>query len=240
MKLSAHRNAVSTIAIGLEAPFELRLGERTGTTLGDVSSHHVAVIPGHSWHHLSGHGAMAFLYFDAAEGLGAASTLTPRHARTVRAMQELLDGRHDAGANAAERIAEALGLPDREEAPEPIGTVARAVAANPDEFARIDIAARLAGLSPSRFQHVFTRALGVPFGRYRQWCRMGRVARTMAAGGSLTHAALDAGFSSSAHLSAAFRTMFGIKPSDLVAAGVRFQFDDAGEPGTRRYAVSSQ
>ena len=44
---------------------------------------------------------------------------------------------------------------------------------------------------------------------------MGVATRAIVAGESLTAAALDAGFSSSAHFSAAFREMFGMEPSRL-------------------------
>ena len=44
--------------------------------------------------------------------------------------------------------------------------------------------------------------------------------RTIAAGCSLTEAAHDAGFSSSAHLSSTFKRMFGLTASDLLALGV--------------------
>jgi AraC-like DNA-binding protein len=44
---------------------------------------------------------------------------------------------------------------------------------------------------------------------------MGCAVRSMAAGQSLTDAALIAGFSSSAHFSAAFKEMFGMAPSRL-------------------------
>jgi AraC-like DNA-binding protein len=75
--------------------------------------------------------------------------------------------------------------------------------------------AATAGVSPSRFAHRFTAATGVPFRRYRTWCRMAAVARAASAGATLTRAALDAGFASSAHLSAAFRAMFGLSPTQL-------------------------
>jgi AraC-like DNA-binding protein len=45
--------------------------------------------------------------------------------------------------------------------------------------------------------------------------------RAIAKGGNLTEAAHSAGFSSSAHLSSAFRQMFGLSPSSLLALGAR-------------------
>src|SRR3954464_4812920 len=73
-----------------------------------------------------------------------------------------------------------------------------------------------AGLSPSRFLHLFKAETGVPLRRYRIWNRMGAAVRACGAGSSLTEAAHVAGFASSAHFSSAFRDMFGMMPSDLL------------------------
>ena len=77
------------------------------------------------------------------------------------------------------------------------------------------------GLSPSRLQHLFKECTGLPLHRFRIWNRMGAAITAVSAGASLTVAAHRAGFSSSAHFSKAFRAMFGLCPSDLVAAGLR-------------------
>ncbi|WP_072371341.1 AraC family transcriptional regulator [Hyphomicrobium sp. NDB2Meth4] len=73
--------------------------------------------------------------------------------------------------------------------------------------------ARTAGLSISRFQHLFTAEVGVPFRRYRGWQRLRTAIRDAAAGSSLTQAAHAAGFADQAHFSRAFRTAFGAPPS---------------------------
>jgi AraC-like DNA-binding protein len=53
--------------------------------------------------------------------------------------------------------------------------------------------------------------------------------RELARSATLTEAAHAAGFASSAHFSTAFRAMFGLSPSGLLRAGVRFDVD--GMPG---------
>ena len=73
-----------------------------------------------------------------------------------------------------------------------------------------------AGLSASRFLHLFKAETGVPLRRYRLWNRMGAAIATFRAGQSLTEAAHAAGFASSAHFSTAFRDMFGMMPSELL------------------------
>jgi AraC-like DNA-binding protein len=60
---------------------------------------------------------------------------------------------------------------------------------------------------------LFKEETGVPYRRYRLWTRMGAALKALRSGRSLTHAAHEAGFSSSAHFSTAFAEMFGLPPS---------------------------
>lgn len=73
-----------------------------------------------------------------------------------------------------------------------------------------------ARLSPSRLMALAREQLGVSLRGYRRWLRAFHVARAYAAGASLTSAAHAAGFASSAHLSAAVREHFGIRPSHVL------------------------
>lgn len=77
------------------------------------------------------------------------------------------------------------------------------------------------GLSESRLRHLAREQLGVPLVRLRWWFQMKRAAAVLRAGGDLSTAAHDAGFSDSAHFTRTFRRMFGFAPSQLLAAGVR-------------------
>ncbi len=71
-------------------------------------------------------------------------------------------------------------------------------------------------LSVSRFLHLFSREIGVPFRRFRIWNRL-RAASSMALrGASLTDAAINAGFSDSAHFSRLHREVFGVTPSYIL------------------------
>lgn len=79
--------------------------------------------------------------------------------------------------------------------------------------ASVEHAAAAAGLSVSRFQHLFTAEVGVPFRRYRTWQRLRTAIRAAAGGASLTEAAHAAGFADQAHFSRAFRSAFGAPPS---------------------------
>ena len=87
-----------------------------------------------------------------------------------------------------------------------------------DPATRLSLAtlARHAKLSPSRFTALFKQATGVPVRRYKLWVAMGAAVRSMQRGASLTEASMEAGFSSPAHFSSAYRQMFGMEPSRLV------------------------
>ena len=88
----------------------------------------------------------------------------------------------------------------------------------PHRAHRLAELAEQAGLSASRFLHLFKSETGVPLRRYRIWNRMGAAVRACGEGSSLTEAAHAAGFASSAQFSSAFRDMFGMMPSDLLKA----------------------
>jgi AraC family transcriptional regulator len=76
-------------------------------------------------------------------------------------------------------------------------------------------AARLVGLSPGRARHLFVEQTGLPFRTWLLWLRLQKAIEGYAQGKSLTDAALEAGFSDSAHLSRTFRSMFGITADSL-------------------------
>jgi AraC-like DNA-binding protein len=74
--------------------------------------------------------------------------------------------------------------------------------------------AAIAGLSPSRFMHVFTESLGVPLRPYILWLRLQRASSEMMEGASVSQAAHRAGFADAAHLNRTFRRMLGSSPTE--------------------------
>ena len=90
-----------------------------------------------------------------------------------------------------------------------------------DENLPVDVIADAAGLSPSRLMALVRAQLGTSLRGYRRWLRTFAVARAYASGGSLTTAALDAGFASSSHLVTASRAQFGIRPSQILSPANR-------------------
>ncbi len=73
------------------------------------------------------------------------------------------------------------------------------------------------GLSGSRFQHLFTREVGVPFRRYRAWQRMRGAIAEIVRGSSFGRAAHLAGFADQAHFGHDFRRTFGAAASISLA-----------------------
>jgi AraC-like DNA-binding protein/quercetin dioxygenase-like cupin family protein len=80
----------------------------------------------------------------------------------------------------------------------------------------LDRLAAVAGLSPSRFMHVFTDSVGVAVRPYVLWLRLQRALGELMAGATVTQAAHAAGFSDAAHLSRTVRRMLGTTPQELV------------------------
>ena len=210
--LAPHLNLAVTIAVAWQQPFALRMWARTGAW-SDWRTCEAAVVPSQSLHHLKSSGPMAFLYLDPLQdrpGPLALADLLAGRARLRAAGPGI-------GLDAAFA---AFGLARHAPGDDRIAGVVLEIDRQPDAFARLRDAAALAQLSPSRFRARFASQLGLPFRRYRLWRRMAVVMRTLAGGGNLTDAALAAGFASSAHLSSAFKQVFGLSASSLLALGV--------------------
>ncbi|HYE00908.1 MAG TPA: helix-turn-helix domain-containing protein [Alphaproteobacteria bacterium] len=222
--LSPHRNGVASVAVALDRPFELELFEETPAKPAETLR--LALIPPNRMHRLRPQGDMAFLYLDALSD--DLTVLTQRIAEAA-ADDGLFAGLRALRGQAAvsrQDFDGALGLFGIGPARMRMGAVAeivRLIDRRPQDFGPVAEAARLANLSASRFQRVFRAETGVPYRRYRLWRRMAVVAASLSAGASLTEAALDAGFGGSAHLSAAFRAMFGIMPSLLLSLGTEIR-----------------
>jgi AraC family transcriptional regulator len=78
-------------------------------------------------------------------------------------------------------------------------------------------------LSPSRFAHLFTEEVGLPFRRYVLWRKLTRALQLIGRGQSLSAVAHASGFSDAAHLTRTFNQMFGIPPSLMVGGSEFFE-----------------
>lgn len=209
LKLAPHRNAVATIAIALSHPFSLTVFHHGQP--GAFEQKSIALIPPGQQHHLVTDGAMAFLYLDAVSDDHHALRTVDLEAGRARLLSDV-----EASLVNADSLARTLGVPARN-VPDPrLVPLIRQIDQAPEALETVASAAAMVSLSPSRFQALFRQATGLPFRRYRLWRRMARVVALLGDGQSLTAAAHEAGFASSAHLSAAFKDMFGLTPSEIL------------------------
>jgi AraC-like DNA-binding protein len=210
LALAPHTNAAATVALALGAPFTLALRGAA------PEARAAALIPPNTPHHLVPAGGMVWLYLDA---------LSDDH-RALRD-RDLAAPTDPAALADVDTLCAALGVPQRPPPDPRVAAAVRALDARPRDLPTIADAARVAGLSPSRLQALFTPAVGVPFRRYRLWRRLASALRAASEGATLTDAAYASGFASSAHLSATFRGQFGLSPSVFLATGVTFDWGAA-------------
>jgi AraC-like DNA-binding protein len=150
----------------------------------------------------------------AAESI---TVLEPGPVARIRAALGPLRTREELARGAARALAE-LGVgPGRSAIRHPairrvLGHL-RSAAPGADES--LEALAALAGLSPSRFLHVFSREVGIPLRPYLRWLKLERAANLLRTDASLADVAYAAGFSDAAHMSRTFRAMLGTTPSFL-------------------------
>lgn len=72
------------------------------------------------------------------------------------------------------------------------------------------------GLSESRLTHLMVDELGAPPRTWRAWLRLRRAIAATFGGASLTHAAHEAGFTDSAHLTRTCKQLTGVLPSQML------------------------
>jgi AraC-like DNA-binding protein len=226
--LTPHRNATAVLAVGLDAPLEVADDPADRTT--DYRAARSVLILPNSLHHLRiERGRMAFLYVDPLGHdlkvlIARMTNPTKRAAFDLReesGVIEILTGLAEsrlAAQDGRALLGELLGVGPCGKTNPRIAAALRHMRDEPQRAHRLTSLAARAGLSPSRFLHLFKAETGVPLRRYRIWNRMGAGVRASAEGASLTEAAHAAGFASSAHFSSAFRDMFGMMPSDLTRA----------------------
>ena len=218
---SPHAGSVPCLVVGVDGDVAVEHGD--GAVVGRT-----ALVPPGLRHRVDvAGGRTAFLFLDplggrlasCREGFGPCAGPVPvGHRAQARAVEVLAEG-GDATT--------LLGVvaPRRDDVGDPRVTSAlRGLRGNPDTSAR-DLA-RAVGLSESHLLALFARHAGMTLRRYRSWTRMGRVARSVAAGADLTRASADAGFASPSHFSDAFRALFGTTASRLLADVPRIHVGD--------------
>ncbi|WP_372425149.1 helix-turn-helix domain-containing protein [Salinarimonas chemoclinalis] len=137
-----------------------------------------------------------------------------------------------------DRAGEPAGAPFDPPAPSPIaGRIAVAVRTieRAEAQPRLADLARAAGLSPSHFQRLFKRIVGLSPTRYGIAVRRARLRRALENGDGVTQAIFAAGFGSASQGYAALRDEAGLTPSAIRAGGSGVSIYHLGLPvGARR------
>jgi AraC-like DNA-binding protein len=219
LQLNTHVGSVACLALGLDDVFTVDVAGRSVT---DVRS---ALIPPRTPHQIIPVGrSMAFCYLDPAtssvEGCRAQMNEVETYPVAVHHRHEgmLMElAVRKAGNSLVEAVTAGRTVTPKDER---IVEAARTMHRRGGIETTAATLAAGAGLSLSRFLHLFVEQTGTGVRCYRRWARMILAAEVLAGGGDLTRAAADAGFATPSHFSAAFRRMFGLTPSQLLATGV--------------------
>lgn len=94
-----------------------------------------------------------------------------------------------------------------------IDSILHTIKTDPGNDFSQDYLAASVGLSASRFRHLFKEYSDIPYRRYRMWRRLISAMETLHKIDNLTYAALEAGFTDSAHFNRCFRDTLGVNPS---------------------------
>lgn len=206
-----HAHATAAIVIGVDRPLRFlargRARESRAALIAPGFEHAVDV---------QGSALAVFLlppHLVAADSLAPVTDLPAQHWVSLAQQIERLPDFDE--VDRALRRSQPRPLDDR------LAAATAQIAARLDENLPIDALAASVRLSPTRLMTLAREQLGCSLRAYRRWLRTFQVARDYAHGASLTTAALDAGFASSAHLSAAAQSHFGIRPSQVLSPANR-------------------
>ncbi|MUL80916.1 MULTISPECIES: AraC family transcriptional regulator [unclassified Mycolicibacterium] len=217
--LEPHSGSVWCLAVGVDGPL-------TVTVQGNTIAARSVLIPPRLTHHPSMQGALVSCYLD------------PSSQRSASCRQQFTEFRDSIGVGHAAEPA-LTTVPDDDEAArrwldraapdtphriDPrIELVAKQIREGPATAVSAREFAAAAGLSESRFLHLFRREAGTSLRRYRMWSRLVLAGTAVAAGQNLTTAAADSGFASPSHLADSFKTTFGLSATRLLTTGLRIR-----------------
>ena len=218
-----HAHHAIQITFALEGEFRLRSGDdlRTGRA--------VAIAPDVP-HIYEANGVAAHIFVEPDSALGrslrsmwfteskvrelCAGHLTEDMALLGLALKNNADDQQLIGLG--QRLLGGLVQGTLQSAPEPrVAAMIRFIKDNLEHPIRLAAVSGCAGLSPSRASHLFVEQTGLPLKTYILWRRVARAVEAYAQGSNLTEAAHMSGFADSAHLSRAFRRMFGLPAATL-------------------------
>lgn len=221
-----HAHSVPVFVAGLYQPLRLRIDHSPWQTCSN------ALIPAGVTYEFDAEGSpIAVIYLEPSDA--GADALAPLVAqsreiagvcvgsdRETKLLRELYE-RADAVLSAPDALADLVGFGKaraRRGLDARVSRALRKLADGDTTHVSVAEAARAVGLSPSRFQHLVTAEIGVPFSRYRGWQRLRHAIREIVSGSNFTTAAHAAGFADQPHFARAFRKTFGAPASPSLRA----------------------
>lgn len=217
LDLDPHSGSVWCLAVGVDGPL-------TVTAAGRRVDTHSALIPPRLTHHLDTHGRrLVSGYLDPTSDRAESA-----RRRFAHRAGEVHIGHAEEHALMAVPVDDStahrwldLAAPVTESTIDArIALAAKRIRDEPGAAASAAVLAADAGLSESRFLHLFRREVGTSLRRYRVWVRLVHAGTAIAAGHNLTDAAAEAGFASPSHLADRFKSTFGLTASQLLGAGL--------------------
>jgi AraC-like DNA-binding protein len=203
--LAAHRNPVTCLLCGIDRPLVV-------VTEGARIEADMVLIRPDVEHSVEIGGHAKVLYFDGlAFPLDAAvAASVPEHLLSLAT--DALDGSVDATLELRLRLSN-----KEENCPPAIARIVKDMLGDPmDRMSQFELAART-GLERTQALRSFKAATGMTFRAFKNWTGLQAAARQIAEGELVRTAAMDAGFSDSAHLTRSFRSAFGTTPSAATA-----------------------
>jgi AraC-like DNA-binding protein len=218
LNLAPHSGSVWCLAVGIDGPLSV------STKDGIKRTAHSVLIPPRLTHQLTCHGAgLVSCYLEPTSERADAGRhkfgewhgeVAVRHVDEERLQFTPTDDE-----SASRWLDLAAPAAPRQVDPR-IAAAARRIREDPAATVSSRELAEEAGLSESRFLHLFRDELGTTLRRYRLWARLTHAGGTIAAGDNLTTAAMKAGFASPSHLADRFKTTFGLSASQLLGTGL--------------------
>jgi AraC-like DNA-binding protein len=217
MDVALHEHHLTQICVGLNEPVRVHRGS------GEPVEHRAVLIPTDAPHLIAtaSDSPIAVLYLSsettalrAKTGAGPeAITLDERLLDALRDAHDREVHADEAAALFADVLAASVGTIDESIRDARVRSVVGHLRRDPvAKHSATSLAGRVA-LSTRRLSELFREETGLPIRRYVVFLRLRIAIARVLRGSSLTEAAHAAGFSDLAHLSHAFRDMFGMSPS---------------------------
>ncbi len=219
-----HQHGAPVFVAGIDGKFDLRLPN------GEWLSCRAAVIPAGVRHALDVKGRPLAVFYPEPHignlshlirlgfGWNVREKILFSDKAEIAAFRNLYDRRDDFDFT-TDGVADLLGFAasDQHGPVDPrILRVIQQLDAHPSDLTSVVKLAAAEGLSVSRFQHLFSEEIGVPFRRFRIWNRLRAALRGALNGQSLTQAAHNAGFSDLAHFARLHQETFGVTASSTL------------------------